>query len=78
MQQRRAQAVFDKSKVILTQIVDTNSDKHCLMQGNWLFLRLKRASPWTKAGFMRHTGARMNRVMNHLPQGKFYDLSGAL
>ena len=76
MQKRRTQAVFDKSKVILTQLVDNASDKCCLMRGNWLFLRLKRASPWTKAGFMRHTGVRINRVMNRLPQGRFYDLSG--
>ena len=77
MQQKRAQTVFDKSKVTLTQLVDTKYDKYCLMRGKWLILRLKRASPWTKARFMRHTGARMTSVINHMPQGKFYDLSGA-
>jgi hypothetical protein len=79
MQNMRANVVFDKSKPILTQVVGRSADKCCLMRGNWLFLRLTRASPWTKAAVMRHTsGKRLKRVANRLPKSKLYDLTGVL
>lgn len=78
MQQMRCKAVFDKSKEILTQIIDKNADKCCLIRGNWLFLRLTRVSPWRKAAVVRHTGKRLKRVLNQLPKSKLYDLSGIL
>ncbi len=76
MQQTRSKVMFDKSKVILTQVVDKNADKCCLIRGNWLFLRLTRVSPWTKTAVMRHTGKVLKRVANQLPKSKLYDLSG--
>jgi len=78
MQQTRSKAVFDKSKVILTQVVDKNADKCCLIRGQWLFLRLTRVSPLRKAAVMRHTGRELKRVVNQLPKSKLYDLSGVL
>jgi len=76
MQQLRWEAMFDKSKPILAQVVDRNTDNCCLMRGNWLFLRLTRASLWLKAAITRHTGKRLRRVANRLPKGRPYDLSG--
>jgi hypothetical protein len=78
MQQARSKAVFDKSKVILTQVIDKNVDKCCLIRGQWLFLRLTRVSPLRKAAVMRHTGKKLKRVANQLPKSKLYDLSGMI
>src|ERR1019366_2744991 len=76
MQQIRWEAMFDKSKPILTQVIGRNMDNCCLMRGNWLFLRLTRASLWLKAAITRHTGKKLKRVVNRLPKGRPYDLSG--
>jgi hypothetical protein len=76
MQKVRWQVLFDKSKLILTQLIGDNEDKSCLIRGQWLFLRLTRASRWTNATFVRHTGQRLKRVANRLPRGQLYDLSG--
>jgi hypothetical protein len=79
MQNMRAKAVFDKNKSTLTQMVDRNADKCCLMRGKWLFLRLTRVSPWQKAAIMRHTcGKELKRIANRLPKSKLYDLTGLL
>jgi len=78
MQQTRSRSKFDKSKVILTQVVDKNADKCCLMRGHWLFLRLTRVSPLRKAAVMVHTGKRLKRVANQLPKSELYDLSGMI
>ena len=76
MQNTRWKSAFDKSKSILTQLVGNDADKHCLIQGRWLFLRLTRASPLSKPWQVRHTGQRLKRVANRLPKGRLYDLSG--
>ena len=78
MQKLRFEAMFDKSKSILTQITGNNNDKCCLMRGRWLFLRLTRASRWTKKALSRHTGGEIKRIANHLPRSKVYDLTGVL
>ena len=79
MQKMRTKVVFDKNKVTLTQMVDKKADKCCLMRGKWIFLRLTRVSPWTKAAIMRHTcGKRLKRIANRLPKSKVYDLTGIL
>lgn len=78
MHEMRSKVLFDKSKVILTQVIDKNADKCCLIRGNWLFLRLTRVSPWRKAAVMRHTGKELKRVVNQLPKSKLYDLSGVI
>ncbi len=78
MQQMRWESMFDKSKVILTQMTGRKRDKCCLIRGNWLFLRLIRASPLRKAAVIRHTGQRLKCVVNQLPKSKLYDLSGVI
>ena len=78
MQELRFKTMFDKSKSILTQLTGNNSDKCCLMRGRWLFLRLTRASRWTRPAPMRHTGGNIKRVKNQLPKSKVYDLTGIL
>jgi hypothetical protein len=78
MQKLRFEAMFDKSKPILTQLTGKNRDKCCLMRGRWLFLRLTRASRWTKGALIRHTGGEIKRIANHLPKSKVYDLTGIL
>jgi hypothetical protein len=78
MQKLRWKIAFDKSKLILTQLLGNEDDKHCLIQGRWLLLRLTRASPLLKPCQVRHTGQRLNRVANRLPKGRLYDLSGLL
>ena len=79
MQKLRAKTMFDKNKSSLMQMVDRNADKYCLMRGKWLFLRLTRVSPWTKAVMMRHTcGKALKRITNRLPKSKLYDLTGLL
>jgi hypothetical protein len=78
MQKLRFEAMFDKSKSILTQLTGNNNDKCCLMRGRWLFLRLTRASRWTKNALIRHTGGEIKRIANHLPKSKVYDLTGIL
>ena len=78
MQELRFKAMFDKSKSILTQITGNSMDKCCLMRGRWLFLRLTRASRWTRPMLIRHTGGSIKRISNHLPKSKVYDLTGIL
>lgn len=76
MRKIRAKEMFDKSKVILTQLAGGNRDKYYLTQGyKWLLVRLTKASLLSRAGFMCDNRNRFKQVTNHLPQGKLYDLS---
>jgi hypothetical protein len=76
MRDRRFRIVFDKSKLILTQLIGKIRDKCCLIRGQWLYLRLTKASPLSKPWRVRHTGQRLKRILNRLPRGRLYDLSG--
>jgi hypothetical protein len=76
MRDRRFRSVFDKSKPILTQLIGKTRDKCCLISGQWLYLRLTKASPLSKPWRVRHTGLRLKRIINRLPRGRLYDLSG--
>jgi len=79
MQKMRKNAMFDKNKSILSQLIGKNRDNYCLMRGRWFFLRLTRTSAWTKTLIMRHTsGIRLKRIANRLPKSRLYDLSGLL
>jgi len=76
MRNQRFRRAFDKSKPILTQIIGKIRDKCCLISGQWLYLRLTKASPLSKPWRVRHTGQRLKRIFNRLPRGRLYDLSG--
>jgi hypothetical protein len=78
MRDRRFRSVFDKSKLILMQLIGKTRDKCCLISGQWLYLRLTKASPLSKPWKVRHTGLRLKRILNRLPRGRLYDLSGLI
>ena len=74
----RGQKLFDKSKVILTELVERQADKCYLTQGSrWLMMRLTKASPLSRLMYMGDNRfKRLKRVVNRLPRGHLYDLSG--
>lgn len=70
--------LFDKSKVILTQIAGGHIDKCYLAKGfSWVMLRLTKASPLTKWWSMRHNRHDLKRTDNQLPKGRLYDAANA-
>lgn len=76
MRRIRAKALFDKSKVILTQLAGSNKDKYYLTQGyKWLLVRLTKASLLSKARIVWDNRSRFKQVNNFLPQGRLYELS---
>ncbi|MCK5215844.1 MAG: hypothetical protein KAR05_10895 [Candidatus Omnitrophica bacterium] len=76
MQEIREKRVFDKSKVILTQVVGSKPDKCYLTRGSkWLHVRLTKASPLSKRGSVGDNRNMCKRVANRLPKGRLYDLS---
>lgn len=79
MRRTRFQKLFDKSKVILTELVERQADKCYLTQGSkWLMMRLTKASPLSRLPFMGDNRSRLKRAPNRLPRGHLYDLSGVL
>ena len=77
MRKIRSQKLFDKSKVILTELVAMQADKCYLTHGyRWLMVRLTKASPLSKLICMSDNRVRLKRVVNRLPRGHLYDLSG--
>lgn len=77
MRKIRLQRMFDKSKVILTQLVERQADKCYLTErSRWLMVRLTKASPLSKLLFMRDNRSRLKRVANRLPRSRLYDASG--
>jgi len=76
MKNMRHEAMFDKSKSILTQLTGNNTDKCYLTRGcGWLIACLTKASPLSRRGALADNRFQFKRVMNHLPKGKLYDLS---
>jgi hypothetical protein len=76
MRKVRAQRMFDKSKVILTQVIGGKIDKCYLTRGSrWLHARLTKASPLSKRGSLGDNRSLCKRVANRLPKGRLYDLS---
>ena len=76
MRKTRSLQLFDKSKVILTQLVERQADKCYLTQGSrWLMMRLTKASPLSRLMFMGDNRSRLKRVVNRLPRGHLYDVS---
>ena len=79
MRKIRSQKLFDKSKVILTQLIDRQADKCYLTHGyRWLMVRLTKASPLSRIPFMGDNRSRLKSAPNRLPRGNLYDLSGVL
>ncbi len=79
MRKIRAQRMFDKSKVILTELVERQADKCYLTHGyRWLMVRLTKASPLSRLPFIGDNRSRLKRAGNHLPRGHLYDISGIL
>ncbi len=76
MRKIRAKALFDKSKVILTQLAGSKGDNYYLTRGyKWLLVRLTKASLLSRAGILCDNLSRFKQVANHLPQGRLYELS---
>jgi len=76
MQKIRAKRMFDKSKVILAQVVGGEADKCYLTRGSrWLHVRLTKASPLSKRGSLGDNRNMCKRVVNRLPKGRLYDLT---
>ena len=76
MQKIRGEKMFDKSKVILTQLTGGKEDDCYLTQGGrGLYVRLTKASPLSKTGSMRDNRRHLKRVINRLPRGRLYALS---
>ncbi len=79
MRKIRFQRLFDKSKVILTQLTKRQADKCYLTHGyRWLMVRLTKASPLSRLPFIGDNRSRLKRAVNRLPKGYLYDLSGIL
>lgn len=79
MRKIRSQRLFDKSKVMLTQLTDRQADKCYLTHGyRWLMVRLTKASPLSRLPFIGDNRSRLKRAVNRLPRGSLYDLSGIL
>jgi len=76
MQKLRGRKLFDKSKVILTQLVGGKTDKCYLTHGGrGVYVCLTKASPLSKRGSLRDNRREFKRVSNQLPKGRLYDLS---
>lgn len=75
MEKLRTKQLFDKSKVILTQVVGDTPDKCYLARGgSWLFVRLTKASPLSRLRNLGHTLGIGKSVVNRLPQGRLYEM----
>lgn len=79
MRNMRAKRVFDKSKVILTQLVGNKRVKCYLTKGaKWAYVRLTKASPLSKPIKMSNNRKRYKEVANHLPRGRLYEIPNIL
>jgi len=76
MKKIRGKRMFDKSKVILTQLVGGKSDKCYLTHGGkGLYVCLTKASPLSKYGSLGDNRKEFKRVANRLPKGRLYDVA---
>lgn len=79
MRRLRAKIMFDKSKLILTQLIG-NTATSCYLSRNagWLFLRLPKARSLLKRGCWEHNRGQFKRIDHRqarLPAGRLHDLS---
>ena len=76
IQKIRGQKMFDKSKVILTQLTGGKEDDCYLTQGGkGLYVGLTKASLLSKTGSLKDNRQRFKRVVNRMPKGRLYHLS---
>jgi hypothetical protein len=76
MRKIRQKRMFDKSKVIFTQLTGNKRDKCYLTHGGkGLFVCLTKARSLTYAGALRDNRGIFKRTANRLPKGRLYDLS---
>jgi len=76
MRKIRGKMMFDKSKVILTQLVGRKPYKCFLTRGGTgLYVCLTKASPLSKRGSLRDNRSQFKRAANQLPKGRVYDLT---
>lgn len=70
----RQKKMFDKSKLILTQLTGNKADSYCLSRGNsWLHIRLTKASLLSKVVSLNDNNSlRREIIPNCLPHGKLY------
>jgi len=79
MRKIRSCKLFDKSKVILTQLAGNKSVKGYLTPGTkWLYLRLTKASPLSKAKAVWDNSGSHRQIVRSLPKERLYELSGIL
>lgn len=77
MKKIRGEELFDKSKVILTQLIGAKVDKcYLARRSRWLLARLTKASPLLKPCSLWDNRKTFKQVDNCLPRGRFYELSG--
>jgi hypothetical protein len=77
MRKIRGKKMFDKSKVILTQLVGGKIDKCYLSnRSKWLLVRLTKASLLSKPGSVWDNRKTFKQVNNCLPRGWLYDIAG--
>lgn len=77
MRKLRARKLFDKSKLILTQLTGNKENKCYLTKGlKWLHIRLTKASLLSRGVNIRDNPLKYKRVSNRLPRDELYDLSG--
>jgi hypothetical protein len=77
MRKIRGKEMFDKSKVILTQLVGGKADKCYLThRSKWLLVRLTKASLLSKPGSLWDNRRQFKQVNNCLPKGRLYDIAG--
>lgn len=77
MRKMRAKMMFDKSKVILAQLVGGKTDKCYLThRSKWLMVRLTKASLLSKPGSLWDNRKSFKQVDNCLPKGRLYEVSG--
>jgi len=77
MRKIRGKKMFDKSKVIMTQLIGSKGKNCYLTQGSrWLMIRLTKASLLMKTGSFWDNRKDFKCVANRIPRDRLYDLSG--
>lgn len=77
MKKIRGKELFDKSKVILTQLIGAKADKCYLAhRSRWFLARLTKASPLLRPGSLWDNRGQSRQANNCLPKSRFYELSG--
>ncbi len=74
MKKLRAKRMFDKSKVILRELVGNKTGK-CYLSGRlkWLMIGLTKASLLSKSRFIWNNHKQSKQALSQLPKGRFYN-----